>query len=260
MPSRPSLAQVKAVAQPESVMGRANSEHWAGALYMRNVSPYVTRWLAPTRVTPDAVTWGMLVCGLLAAAALTIPGLWGAALCVLFIQGQLLLDCADGELARWRGTSSPVGVYLDRIGHYVTESALPLALGIRADGGWDSIGGWTTLGLLCSVGHLLNKAETDLVHTARALGGLPPARDAAEVTRPRRGGLARLRSIARFVPFFRAFVAVEFSFLVLLAAVGDSIVGGLDVTRGLLVVLVPTAFVIAAGHLAGILASSRLRS
>ena len=33
----------------------------------------------------------------------------------------------------------------------MTEAALPIALGIRADGGWDSIGGWTTLGLLIAV-------------------------------------------------------------------------------------------------------------
>ena len=59
---------------------------------------------------------------------------------VLLIQLQLLLDCSDGEVARWRDQKSPVGVYLDRIGHWLTEAALPIALGVRADGGWDSLG------------------------------------------------------------------------------------------------------------------------
>src|SRR5205814_2331975 len=83
-----------------------------------------------------------------AAAALTsLPSVAAAAGAALLIQLQLLLDCSDGELARVRGESSPAGVYLDRIGHYLTEAALPIGLGIRADGGWHSLGGWTTLGL-----------------------------------------------------------------------------------------------------------------
>ena len=58
----------------------------------------------------------------------------------LLIQVQILLDCSDGELARWRQQFSPAGIYLDRFAHYVTETLLPIALGIRADGGWDEIG------------------------------------------------------------------------------------------------------------------------
>ncbi|HCL70402.1 MAG TPA: transferase, partial [Actinobacteria bacterium] len=43
-------------------------------------------------------------------------------------QMQMLLDCCDGEVARWRDTSSPKGVFLDRVGHYVTEGLIPIAL------------------------------------------------------------------------------------------------------------------------------------
>ena len=34
-------------------------------------------------------------------------------LAVLLTQLQLLWDASDGEVARWRGTSSPLGVFLD---------------------------------------------------------------------------------------------------------------------------------------------------
>ena len=86
----------------------------------------------PTRVTPNALTWGMIVAGVAAAAALTVPGLWGAVAAVLLIQLQILLDCSDGELARWRDVRSTAGIYLDRIAHNLTEAALPIALAIRA--------------------------------------------------------------------------------------------------------------------------------
>ena len=254
------MAEVIAVTQPESVLGRANAEHWAGRLYMRKVSPYLTRELVRTSITPDGVTWLMVVSGLLAALALASLGVVGAVLCVLLIQAQLLFDCSDGEVARWRRHSSPVGIYLDRIGHYSTESALPIALGIKADGGWTSIGGWTTLGLVCAVLHLLNKAETDLVHVARAYAGLPLVQDVTATSRPRGGLLALVRGVLRFVPFFRAFVAVEFSFLVLVAALFDVALGDLVGSRVLVVALVPIGVVIAGGHLLGVLTSSRLKA
>jgi phosphatidylglycerophosphate synthase len=201
----------------------------------------------------------MIADGLAAAALLTVEGLLPAIGVVLLIQLQLLLDCSDGELARWRGVSSPAGIFLDRMAHNITEAALPIALGIRADGGWGEIGGWTTLGLLIAVLVLLLRVMAALVHVARAEAGLPVVEDTAAVAAPRPSGLARLRRAASFAPFYRAFVAVEFSFLALLAAIYDAASDSLDGTRALVIVLIPVAAVIIAGRLAAILTSARLR-
>ena len=94
--------------------------------------------------------------------------------------------------------------------HNLTEAALPVALAIRADGGWDSIGGWTDLGLLTAMLVLLVRVEYALVYVARAEAGLPVVEDTAAVAAPQRAGLARLRRMLSFAPFFRAFVAIEF--------------------------------------------------
>ncbi|HTE64088.1 MAG TPA: CDP-alcohol phosphatidyltransferase family protein, partial [Solirubrobacteraceae bacterium] len=144
----PSIAELRAATQPASLFARNSGEHWAGRLYVRRLSPYVTRALLPTRVTPNAVTWAMIAVGVLAAAVLTLPGVAAAAAAALLIQGQILLDCTDGEIARWRKQFSPAGIYLDRFGHYLTETLLPIGLGIRADGGWDELGTYTMLGLV----------------------------------------------------------------------------------------------------------------
>jgi len=199
------------------------------------------------------------VVGVLAAALLTIPGVLPAVGVVLLIQLQILLDCSDGELARWREQYSPVGIYLDRFGHYLTETLLPIGLGIRADGGWDSIGPYTTLGLLAAVLALLVRTESALVAVARLESGKTAADDTAAVAAPRASGLARLRRAVGFFPFFRAFVAIEASLLALGAAVIDAFVGGEPATRVLVIALVPIAAITAAGHLVAILASSRLR-
>lgn len=263
-PPRPTLAELRAVCQPDAVVGRYSAEHWVGRLYMRRVSLHVTRLLLPTGISADGVTWLMLGSGVAGAGALaTVPGPAGPLLTAGCMQLQILFDCSDGEVARWRGTSSPAGIYLDRVGHYLTEAALPAALGLRADGGPRTPGGWTTLGLGLGLLWVLTKAETDLVHVARAVAGRPPAADTAAVSAPRAGGLRRLRSAARYVPFFRAFVAVEFSLLTLAAGTGDAVLGTHDRpapgSRALLVVLLPVAVVTVTGHLLAVLASERLR-
>jgi hypothetical protein len=219
----------------------------------------VTRLLLRTRVTPNMVTGAMIVVGVLAAAVLSIPGLVPAVAVVLLIQLQILLDCSDGELARWRQQFSPAGIYLDRFGHYLTETLLPVGLGIRADGGWDSIGGYTTLGLLAAVLALLVRTESALVAVARLEAGRPPADDTVSVAAPRTSGLARLRRALGLFPFFRAFVAIEASLLALAAAIVDALSDGNPGTRALVIALVPIAAITAAGHLVAILASSRLR-
>ncbi|NHC15159.1 CDP-alcohol phosphatidyltransferase family protein [Motilibacter deserti] len=255
--STPSLTELRATCQPESLVGRVNAEHWAGRLYMRRVSLHVTQRLVVTRITPDQVTWLMIVSGWLAALALTLPGVWAALAAVVLIQSQLLFDCSDGEVARWRGISSATGVYLDRIGHYTTEAAMAAALGVRAAGGWGSLDGWTMWGLAIAVLVLLNKSETDLVHVARAYARLPLLEDKGSTLR---GRSLSLRRALRFAPFFRAFIAVELSFLALAAALVDAFADGIPGTRVLVAVLGPLAVLTAAGHLLSVLRSSRLRA
>ena len=257
--AKPTIAELRAVAQPPSIFERNSGEHWAGRLYIRRASPYLTRALLPTPLTPNAVTWLMLLTGVAAAALLTLPGIGFAIAAVLAIQLQILLDCTDGEMARWRQQSSVVGIYVDRLAHYLTETALPIALGIRADGGWDSIGGWTTLGLVVAVLVLLVKSETVLAHVARTEAGKPPAPDTRSVAAPAGSMLSRLRRAAGRVPFFRAFIAMEATLLALVAAIADAAGDDLDGTRTLVVALIPIAAITVLGHGLAILTSSRLK-
>jgi hypothetical protein len=106
---------------------------------------------------------------------------------------------------------------------------------------------------------LLLRVVSALVYVARGEAGLPVAEDTAAVAAPGRAGLARARRMLAFAPFFRAFVAIEFSFLALLAAVWDAAAGDLEGTRALVIALVPVAALTLAGRLAAILTSQRLR-
>ncbi|HET9741029.1 MAG TPA: CDP-alcohol phosphatidyltransferase family protein [Solirubrobacteraceae bacterium] len=255
----PTVAELREATQPASIFERNSGEHWAGRLYMRRLSPYVTRLLLRTPISANGVTWLMIAAGLAAACVLALPGLLPAIGAMLLIQLQLLLDCSDGEVARWHDQRSPTGVYLDRIGHWLTEAALPIALGVRADGGWDELGGYTTLGLVVAVLVLLVQGESALVTVARAESGRPPAADTEAVAAPRASGLRQARRALRRVPFYRAFVAVEFTLLALVAAIVDTAAGDLVGSRTLVVALVVVGAVTAAGHLLAVLTSDRLR-
>ena len=247
----PTIAELRAATQPASIFERDSGEHWAGRLYIRRASPHLTRALLGTPITPNGVTVLMLLVGVAAAGVLALDGVLPAVGAVLLIQLQILLDCSDGELARWKGVSSPAGVYLDRVAHWVTESLLPIALGIRADE--------PVLGLVVAVLVLWIKGESALVTVARAESGLPPAADTREVAAPRAGGLRALRRAAGRLPFYRAFVAMEFTLLALAAAIADEIAGGVDGSRVLIIGLIVVAAITALGHLVAILASGRLR-
>lgn len=258
----PSLGALRAVVQPDAHMARYNAEHWSGGLYMRHLSVRLTRVLLPTGISANGVTWLMIVVGVVGAILLPLPGVTGPVIAVVAMQLQILLDCSDGEVARWRQRFSPAGIYLDRVGHYLTEATLPIALGLRADGYALShpleVGGWTVLGLLVAVIVLVNKAFTDLVVVARAKSGRPMLEDVAATTRSRVSGLALVRRAFGYLPIFRAFVAVEASLLTLVAGIVDVVRGDLGGTHMLLLVLVPLAVVTAAGHLLGVLTSARL--
>ncbi|GCD33451.1 transferase [Streptomyces chrestomyceticus JCM 4735] len=74
---KPSVAELRPVVHPAGVKDRRSGEHWAGRLYMREISLRCDRYLVNTRITPNQLTYVMTLCGVLAAPALLVPGIWG---------------------------------------------------------------------------------------------------------------------------------------------------------------------------------------
>lgn len=111
----------------------------------------VARPLAGTAVTPNHVTTARLVTGMAAAAAISIGlPLWrdvGAAVFVL----SVVLDRADGELARLTGQTSAAGHRYDLIADAVSNAVIFFGLGVgMRDGGF---GLWAIpLGVLAGAG------------------------------------------------------------------------------------------------------------
>ena len=102
----------------QSQLKKGRTNFWARYL---NFETWISRPLAsllvrlayPTAVTPNQLT--VIALGLsLASAVLFAQGRAGASLlAAVLCQVSLVFDCADGMLARARGTSSRFGSYLD---------------------------------------------------------------------------------------------------------------------------------------------------
>ncbi|MEP7025629.1 MAG: CDP-alcohol phosphatidyltransferase family protein [Actinomycetota bacterium] len=254
----PSLAELRSQGQPQSVIDRLNDEHWAGRLYMRRVSPWATWVFARAGWSPNAVTLAFIACGIAAGVVAAFGGLVTGIVTAVLIQGYLLFDCSDGELARWSGRTSATGVYLDLIGHYLGESALLIGLGLRAQGHLTDAGPYVSAGLAAAALAMIVKAETDNVIVARAKEGLPAAHG-DDALQPTGSGLALARRAAGALRVHRITHAIELSLLILAAAVADQIRGGLLATRVLVLACLAVSALMVVAHLAAIVASRRLR-
>lgn len=252
-PARPTIAQIREISQPVSVTGRSTSEHWIADLYLRRLSPYLTRIFLRTSISANGVTWLMIVTGASIGPALLIQGWVGIALAFFLSQLQMLIDCCDGEVARWRNTKSPMGIFLDKLGHYLAECLLPLCLGLR-------LAGWPTepitssiypyFGALLAILVIINKGLNDAVHVARAFSGLNKIQDRKGINLPVKGLLRSARQAFNYLPAQRMFHSVEFTIYV-------AIFGSFDQS---LTVALGIAVFVTLGHITAIVTSSKLRN
>jgi phosphatidylglycerophosphate synthase len=90
----------------------------------------IVRWLMSTTITPNQVTTVSCVLGLAAAAALSL-GSWPTLIVgALLLQFSIVVDCADGQLARAKGLTSQWGEVFDHTSDDLTFLQVSFALGL----------------------------------------------------------------------------------------------------------------------------------
>jgi phosphatidylglycerophosphate synthase len=88
--------------------------------------------LRATRITPNQITLATLVVFAAGAAMLALgPGRRALVIAAGVIELSYVLDCVDGQLARLKGPSSPVGAHLDFLMDELKAFLLIAAVGIR---------------------------------------------------------------------------------------------------------------------------------
>jgi phosphatidylglycerophosphate synthase len=88
--------------------------------------------LSKTRCTPNQITFASLAVFALAVALMVaVPGYLGLLVAVAVLELSYVLDCVDGQLARLRKASSPVGAHLDFLMDELKAFLLVAAVGAR---------------------------------------------------------------------------------------------------------------------------------
>jgi phosphatidylglycerophosphate synthase len=126
-----------------------------GAFWPRKVSRHITRVLVRTPITPNQTTvlWGAISVLNSYTVYRALTGDWIAIVLVPIVyQFAFVLDCVDGEIARFKNLNNPIGgKLLDGICHRATEFSLLVAFAVA---GHTISGSWLALpiGLLLMTG------------------------------------------------------------------------------------------------------------
>jgi hypothetical protein len=148
-------------------------------------SRYLARWAARRGMTPDQVTVASLAVGIGAAVSFATGHRAGMIVGALLLQAAFTLDCVDGQLARYAGSGTPFGGWLDamfdRLKEFLVYAGLALGA-VRVDG---DLAIWH----LAAAALILQivRHHVDLGYEADELDAwqaCPPARAAAMATAP----------------------------------------------------------------------------
>ena len=119
--------------------------------FFRPAGYAVVRAVLPTRITPNQLTLASIATGLVGAALSASPKRSLRIVGALFGIAYGVLDCADGQLARARGTSSRVGRILDGASDYIVGVATGLAVTRTLGRKHGRLGRWLAVSSVASI-------------------------------------------------------------------------------------------------------------
>src|SRR5438093_6685041 len=167
MPWKPSPQSKRCSKRPARVYASKGPvvEEWADRRFFRPAGWRIATSLLPTRISPDAVTFASLVLGILAGHLFWYRSAWINAGGVLLFIVSDVLDSADGQLARLRGTSTRMGRILDGLADAGRFVSLYGHLGARLRvTGW--AWGGAVLAFAALVSHSYQAAVADFIRQA----------------------------------------------------------------------------------------------
>ncbi|MFF6942940.1 DUF5941 domain-containing protein [Streptomyces lavendulae] len=132
-------------------------------------SRYIARWCARRGLTPNQVTTASLVTALIAAGCAATGDRWGYVVAGVLLLVSFVLDCTDGQLARYSLQYSTMGAWLDatfdRAKEYSFYAGLALGSARNGDDVWALALGAM---ILMTCRHVVDFAFNEANHDATA--------------------------------------------------------------------------------------------
>ncbi|WP_443065478.1 DUF5941 domain-containing protein [Streptomyces sp. NBC_00536] len=132
-------------------------------------SRYIARWCARRGLTPNQVTTASLITALIAAGCAATGDRWGYVAAGVLLLVSFVLDCTDGQLARYSLQYSTLGAWLDATFDRAKEYAFYAGLALGAARHGDDV--WAlALGsmILMTCRHVVDFAFNEANHDATA--------------------------------------------------------------------------------------------
>ncbi|MCX4529006.1 MULTISPECIES: DUF5941 domain-containing protein [unclassified Streptomyces] len=132
-------------------------------------SRYIARWCARRGLTPNQVTTASLITALIAAGCAATGERWGYVAAGVLLLVSFVLDCTDGQLARYSLQYSTLGAWLDATFDRAKEYSFYAGLALGAARGGDDV--WAlALGsmILMTCRHVVDFAFNEANHDATA--------------------------------------------------------------------------------------------
>ncbi|MBW1595974.1 DUF5941 domain-containing protein [Streptomyces sp. JJ38] len=130
-------------------------------------SRYVARWCARRGLTPNQVTTASLLTALLAAGCAATGTRGGFVAAGALLLASFVLDCADGQLARYALRYSTLGAWLDATFDRAKEYAFYAGLALGAARGGDDVWGLALAAMVVqTVRHVVDFSFTEAQHDA----------------------------------------------------------------------------------------------
>jgi phosphatidylserine synthase len=125
------LVKIKTPMLRLKLANRANDGFFS-VLFLRRVSKLLTWAAVKIGATPNQVTIASFAIGLYAAFLFAQGDTWSLIGGAILLQASIIVDCVDGELARYTRKFSELGAWLDAITDRVKEYAVFLGLAYGA--------------------------------------------------------------------------------------------------------------------------------
>jgi len=118
----PPLDEVRRITQKKR-------DAWWTVMLVDPVATPLVRWTAMrTRITPNQITWGAFLLGLVSAGFFALGDWQWLVVGAVVYHCSFILDCMDGKVARLTGTGSVFGAWLDFVFDRIRVMACAVAL------------------------------------------------------------------------------------------------------------------------------------
>ena len=97
-------------------------------LISQRISPYLSSMYIKKKIIPNKITIHMILSGIIGAILFSLPNIIAKIFGAIFIHLWFVLDCSDGEVARYTKTFSKFGKEIDYMAHLINHPLFGMAL------------------------------------------------------------------------------------------------------------------------------------